>query len=211
MLSIANHLYVLKSYGVTGSFAEFGCFKGFSSSMLSYACELLDIEMHIFDSFEGLPESDSSDYRAGEFCGTLNEVQNNICTYGSPANIILHKGFFKYSLPKAYNQLSALMAIWLDVDLYSSAKDVMGVFDKLDRRGVVFSHECDSRHFDGEIVNPLARAPGNVVPAIVERFSEARVKLAGRFIFGSTGAFWANTSGVPVLKESCLQQILGAV
>ena len=35
MISIAHHLYVMKSYGITGDFAEFGCFKGFSSSMLS--------------------------------------------------------------------------------------------------------------------------------------------------------------------------------
>ena len=53
MMSIAHHIYALKTYGTEGSFAEFGCFKGFSSSMLSYACSLLDIEMHIYDSIRG--------------------------------------------------------------------------------------------------------------------------------------------------------------
>jgi O-methyltransferase len=35
IIAIAHQLYVLKSYGVPGDFAEFGCFKGFSSAMLS--------------------------------------------------------------------------------------------------------------------------------------------------------------------------------
>ena len=58
MLSIAHYLYVLKSRGMWGRFAEFG-FKGFSMSMLSAACFQLGMAMDVFDSFAGLPPSDS--------------------------------------------------------------------------------------------------------------------------------------------------------
>jgi O-methyltransferase len=40
---------------VEEEFAEFGCFEGYSSAMLSYACRELELKMHILDSFEDLP------------------------------------------------------------------------------------------------------------------------------------------------------------
>ena len=52
LFPIIHQIYVLRSLGVDGDFAEFGCFKGYSSSMLSFACERLGVTMHIFDSFE---------------------------------------------------------------------------------------------------------------------------------------------------------------
>lgn len=55
LFSIIHQLYVLKSWGVEGEFAECGCFAEYSSAMLSYACRQLGLKMHIFDSFEGLP------------------------------------------------------------------------------------------------------------------------------------------------------------
>jgi hypothetical protein len=91
LMAIAHHLYVLKSYGVEGAFAEFGCFKGFSSSMLSVACSLLGIKMHVYDSFEGLPSSTSSYYEKGEFSGSLEEVQRNIEQFGEIEPIIFHR------------------------------------------------------------------------------------------------------------------------
>ena len=92
MVAIAHHLYVLKSYGVEGAFAEFGCFKGFSSSMLSLACSLLGIKMHVYNSFEGLPSSASSYYEKGEFSGSLEEVQRNIEQFGEIEPVVFHKG-----------------------------------------------------------------------------------------------------------------------
>jgi hypothetical protein len=64
LFTSAHHLYVMKSYGAQGEFAEFGCFKGFSTSMLSHACRLLGVRMHVFDSFAGLPPFDSIYYKA---------------------------------------------------------------------------------------------------------------------------------------------------
>jgi hypothetical protein len=55
MLVIANHLFILRSYGVEGAVLECGCFKGFSSCCLSIACRRLGYPLVIADSFAGLP------------------------------------------------------------------------------------------------------------------------------------------------------------
>jgi len=206
MLAIANHLYVLKSRGLAGDFAEFGCFKGYSSSMLSHACEMLGIRMHIFDSFEGLPPSDSSYYAAGDFRGDLEEVQHNVATFGAPGAVSYHKGFFSDSLPRA--NIPQLMSLWMDVDLASSAKDLMIVADQIDPRGAVFSHECDAGNFvDGAIT----AHPDSVIPAIVDRFAQLGTPVTGRFLSGNTGAFWRGDSGIPVLSSSALLRLITSI
>ena len=211
LLSIVHQLYVLKSHDVTGAFAEFGCFKGFSSSMLSYACALLGVKMHIFDSFAGLPRSDSKLYKEGEFAGSFEEVKRNIAAFGAPDVVEFHQGFFSQSVPVVLPAIHRLMTIWMDVDLYSSAVDVMPVVAKLDDRGAIFSHECMASHFDNGAIRPLGPSSENVVPAIVSRFQAMNAPLTGRYITGSTGAFWAETTGFPVLANACLIDLVGAI
>ena len=211
LLSIVHHLYVLKSHGVTGAFAEFGCFKGFSSSMLSYACALLGVKMHIFDSFAGLPRSGSNFYKEGDFAGSLEEVKRNVAAFGAPGVVEFHEGFFSQSVPVGLPAIDSLMTIWMDVDLFSSATDVMPVVGKLDPRGAIFSHECTAGHFDNGAIRPREASSENVVPAIVGRFQAMNAPLTGRYITGATGAFWAATTGVPVLANACLIDLVGAI
>jgi O-methyltransferase len=205
LMSIANHLYVLRSYGVTGDFAEFGCFKGFSSSMLSYACGLLGIRMHVFDSFDGLPSSPSHYYSAGDFRGSFDEVCRNVAIFGDPGVVMYHRGYFADSLSKIH--LPKLMSIWMDVDLESSAAAVMGVAQNIDDRGAIFSHECLKTNFTaGGIV--ASRSPESVIPPILDRFAELRKELSGAYLSGFLGAFWRKGEGIPVLPNSSLQRLL---
>jgi hypothetical protein len=197
MITIAHHLYVLKSYGISGAFAEFGCFKGFSSSMLSYACNLLGIEMHIYDSFEGLPESSSGYYRVGEFCGSLDEVKANVRQFGVIDGVKFHPGFFAESL--ATSPPPPLMTLWMDVDLYSSAQDVMAIASSIAPEGAIFSHECVPEAFQGPVPASVRSGPDEVVPAILGHFDEVKSEPAGRFVAGYTGAFWRRDQGIPVL------------
>ncbi|MDE2596929.1 MAG: hypothetical protein KGL44_08635, partial [Sphingomonadales bacterium] len=113
ILPIAHQLYVLKSYGIVGDFAEFGCFKGFSSAMLSFACSQLGVHMHIFDSFEGLPPAEGSGYQPGEYAGSLEEVQANVTRFGSINAVEFHKGFFSDTF-RTYRP-PELMCLWMDV------------------------------------------------------------------------------------------------
>ncbi|MFL6796092.1 MAG: TylF/MycF/NovP-related O-methyltransferase [Xanthobacteraceae bacterium] len=211
LMSIAHQLYVLRSYGVEGDLAEFGCFKGYSSAMLSYACSLLGIRLHIFDSFAGLPPSESRHYNEGEFCGSLDEVRRNVALYGSPEAVEYHPGYFSQSIPANITGLPKFAAIWMDVDLFSSANDVMMITDKLDIHGAIFSHECQSSSFtNGHVVGgPVT--PENVVAAIVGHFERLNIPIAGRFIAGCTGAFWRKHQGIPVLANEELMSLLRVV
>ena len=201
LLPIIHQLYVLKSYGVQGDFAEFGCFKGYSSSMLSFACQQLGITMHVFDSFEGLPPAEGSGYEAGQYAGSLDEVRNNIERFGAPEAVQFHKGFFADSL--GVWRPAQLMCLWMDVDLEVSAHDLMVVADRVDPRGTVFSHECPAGIFQGErIVSPPS--PDNPVAPMLAKFEELGRPLTGSYVSGYTGAFWPRDAGIPVLDNEVL-------
>jgi O-methyltransferase len=179
MMAIANHLYVLKSNGLTGHFLEFGCFKGFSSSCLSNCCHELGIPMEIFDSFAGLPASDSAYYNEGEFCGTITEVTSNVAEFGQPDAVTYHKGFFADTLPSF--EKSPVLCMWMDVDLHSSARDVAQILDRLPRTSALFTHESIPAVFASEEINPQV---SEVFPPIMEKFASLGRQVTGRHVDG---------------------------
>jgi len=201
LFAIIHQLYVLKSWGVLGDFAEFGCFKGYSSAMLSFACAQLGLKMHIFDSFEGLPPAPGSGYEAGQYAGGLDEVRDHVTRFGSVDSVSFHKGFFADTFRDW--RPPPLMCLWMDVDLEVSARDLMVIADALDPRASLFSHECNARIFqDGYIVT--APSPDNPIPPMLARHEELGRPLTGRYIAGYTGAFWPRGTGVPVADTDVL-------
>ncbi len=206
LFSIAHHLYVLKSFGVDGAFAEFGCYKGYSTAMLSYACRWLGIEMHVFDSFAGLPSSASRDYVEGEFAGSLAEVRSNVERFGSLEAVKFHEGYFAETLPSF--AAPSLLSLWMDVDLAASATEVMSILENVEAAGAVFSHECEPQHFDDARIVPLTAGPNNVVPAILDAYARLGIPVQGRFVHGNTGAFWRQIGGLPVLNANALHHMI---
>lgn len=93
MLAIAHHMHVLDSHRVPGDMLEFGCFKGFSTSMLSAVQHDLGRRLHVFDSFAGLPPSEGEYYRSGDFAGGLDEVRRNVAEFGRLDVVTFHQGF----------------------------------------------------------------------------------------------------------------------
>lgn len=207
LFAIVHQLYVLKKGGVAGAFAEFGCFKGYSSSMLSFACAQLGLRMHIFDSFAGLPEAEGSGYEAGQFAGSLDEVKANIGRFGSLSAVEFHRGFFADSL-RDYD-CPPLMCLWMDVDLEVSARDLLVVADRLDPRASLFSHECTADIFhSGQIVT--SPRPDNPVYPLVTRHEELGRPLTGHHVAGYTGAFWPRMTGTPVVGSAALRRLMRA-
>jgi hypothetical protein len=203
LFAIAHHLYVLRSYGVCGSFLEFGCFKGFSTAMLSLACRELNITMEVFDSFRGLPASSSAYYREGEFAGSLDEVRRHVSQFGTLEPVQFHPGFFEQTVRQI---TSPPLCVWMDVDLASSSRDVMQILRLLPPASCVFSHECVEENFGPEGVRCRSGAD-DVVEPIVEAFRrEGRIP-AGRFMAGNTGAFWDCDHGYPVLPMEALLRV----
>ena len=127
MLAIANQLFVLKSNGLDGHFLEFGCFKGFSSSCLSFCCAIWISRWRSSTHSRGCRPRTAATTSPGEFCGTFEEVSSNIDEFGEPRVVSFHKGFFADTLP--HFRKRPIIAIWMDVDLFSSAMDVAQVFD----------------------------------------------------------------------------------
>ena len=201
LFPIIHQLYVLHSYGLKGDFAEFGCFKGYSSAMLSFASQQLGITMHIFDSFEGLPPSEGSGYEAGQYAGSLDEVRENVSRFGSVNSVQFHKGFFSDTFRNW--RPPELLCLWMDVDLEVSARDLMVVADRLDPRGTVFSHECPASIFrSGEIVS--SHSPDNPIAPVIDRFKALGSPLTGHYVAGFTGAFWRRDGGIPALDTELL-------
>lgn len=115
-----------------GVLVECGCFKGASSANLSLVARLCGRELHVFDSFEGLPEPEDEDrshvvlsqgevhtYEAGAYAGALEEVRANIAQCGDIDVCHFHKGFVEDTLP-GFGEPVAFA--YVDVDLVSAVR-----------------------------------------------------------------------------------------
>ncbi len=108
--------FSLDSVTVQGLYLEFGVDTGRSINYI--ANQNKEKKIHGFDSFEGLPEFFYGKNKKNRFSqnGKSPKVKNNV---------ILHKGWFKDSLPefvKNHNEKIAFLNI--DCNLYSSTKTV---------------------------------------------------------------------------------------
>ena len=135
-----------------GHVAEFGCYKGASSVVLSIAAKKTGRKLLVFDSFEGLPEPTETvrnvttgnvlDYRKGMYSGSLMHVRGNIERLGEIAAVEFVKGFYSDTLPQRPAD-ERYAFIFEDADLVSSVKDVLiHSWPRLNPGGLFFSHEA---------------------------------------------------------------------
>lgn len=149
---IVEHLLHIPA-DVTGVVVECGTFKGGSAANLSRACKLLDRELVIFDSFDGLPEPDADDrqhrihghqrsevYSKGGYAGALEEVRANITTHGAIDVCRLVEGYFETTLPE-FAEPAAIA--FVDVDLRASLEIcVRELWPQIVEGGALFTHEA---------------------------------------------------------------------
>ena len=134
-----------------GSIVECGAFKGGSSAKLSVLAQSIDTSLHIFDSFEGLPDpvhGEGNDvttsgaidvWRRGLYAGSETEVRANIQAYGVLDRCHFHKGYFEQTQPGS--GLKPGYA-FIDVDLASSARScVQYLWPNLAPGGRLFFHD----------------------------------------------------------------------
>lgn len=130
---------------VPGCVVECGAWKGGSTANLSLICRIVGRKLYVFDSFEGLPPGEWGDreaagYQAGDYAGSLAEVQQNISRYGAVEVCQFVPGWFKDTLPK-FDQPIALA--FLDVDLEASLHTcVKELWPQLIDGGYIFTDEC---------------------------------------------------------------------
>jgi O-methyltransferase len=108
--------------GVRGPVVELGCFRGAMTLWMRTVLDELgeDREIHVFDSFEGLPESMEADeivLPRGVLAATVEDVAATFQAWGK-TEPLYHPGWFEDTLA---TQLPDRIAFgYLDGDLYSS-------------------------------------------------------------------------------------------
>jgi hypothetical protein len=110
--------YALSETGVPGHYLEFGVFTG--GTIRHLAKLKRDQTIHGFDSFEGLPEA------WGGFGLGRSAFSKSGRVPRVPANVVLHKGWFRETLPRWRETNTGLIAFMhIDCDLYSSTVDIL--------------------------------------------------------------------------------------
>lgn len=139
--------------GVSGDFVECGVFAGAQCAAMAKAIcddreERLGIggmpkrRIHLFDSFQGIPEPGPHDERAtedhlvpGSAACSLEQVQQYMKMWQIPDELLVyHPGWFSETLPPSTlgngetgwrKELKAIAVLRIDCDLYESTKLVM--------------------------------------------------------------------------------------
>ncbi|MBN2294069.1 MAG: class I SAM-dependent methyltransferase [Pirellulales bacterium] len=121
-----------------GVLAEVGVFEGASARII---CEVKgDKELHLFDTFEGLPKSVAQDrgvHRENQYACSLDSVQEYLKDYD---DVFLHKGLF----PNSTDGLKEMKYsfVHFDVDLYESTLSCLEYFyPRMNCGGIMLSHD----------------------------------------------------------------------
>lgn len=127
---------------VQGAVLECGSWQGGSSANLSLICRLTKRKLLVYDSFQGLPETQEGDrqpYETGDFCGPLETVKKNIERYGAIECCEFVEGWFDETLPHLD---TPVVLAFLDVDLEMSLETcVRYIWPHLTEKGFIFIDE----------------------------------------------------------------------
>ena len=128
---------------VKGDIVECGTWKGGSAVNLSMVCKIAGRKLKIYDSFQGLPEGQEIDreghYDTGDYCGTLEEVKENIRRYGEIDVCEFYEGWFDETLPQLD---SPVLLAFIDADLELSLEPcVRYIWGNLIDKGYIFIDE----------------------------------------------------------------------
>ncbi|NQU24832.1 MAG: class I SAM-dependent methyltransferase [Candidatus Nealsonbacteria bacterium] len=121
-----------------GAFAEVGVFDGGSARM---TCDVKgDKELHLFDTFEGLPQSVEQDrdvHRKNQYTSNFDSVKAYLSDF---ENVFLHKGLFPDSA-KGLKEMKFSFAHF-DVDIYESTLGCLEYFyPRMNPGGIMLSHD----------------------------------------------------------------------
>jgi O-methyltransferase len=144
--------------GVAGSLVECGVWKGGSAGLMALAAQTCAAEplLHLFDSFEGLPEPQPIDgvrakaYSSGRDSGQMRSIGMCTATEGEvasfltdtlgvrPSQLRFHVGWFNETVPAAAASLGPIAILRLDGDWYESTKICLDhLYPNLVKGGIV--------------------------------------------------------------------------
>jgi O-methyltransferase len=122
---------------IAGDIVEVGVYRGGSARLI---CEVRGSRtLHLFDTFEGLPSTDSLDslFGGGQYAASLQTVRDYLAPF---PDVHIHKGLFPgTSGPILDNRFSF---VHLDVDLYQPTCDCLEFFyPRLNAGGMFLIHD----------------------------------------------------------------------
>jgi O-methyltransferase len=123
-----------------GQIAEVGVYEGSTAKMI--CAQMGRKQVHLFDTFEGLPESSSPKekdiYPKRPFKCSLESVQEYLSEYD---NVTYHKGLFPDSTADVDSELRFCF-VHMDVDLYESTLACLEYFyPRMLPGGIMLSHD----------------------------------------------------------------------
>lgn len=121
-----------------GKFAEVGVYQGVTAKLI--ASVKGDRELHLFDTFEGLPSACSKDdgvHRVGQYACTLDSVRDYLA---GQEQVFFHKGLFPDSTHDVEESKYAF--VHFDVDLYEGTYACLEYFyPRMVPGGVMLTHD----------------------------------------------------------------------
>jgi predicted O-methyltransferase YrrM len=128
-------LLLHKVKDIDGDVAEIGVYKG--GSALEISKILTNDNIYLFDTFEGLPETNEYDnyHKKGDF----NDVsyENILKLFENNNKIQIYKGVFPIENSEVLNN-KKFKFVHLDVDIYDSYKNCLNFFhDKMAKGGII--------------------------------------------------------------------------
>lgn len=135
---------LIENLEVEGDIVECGSYKGGSGIYMGLMLKKMGSKKHIhlFDSFEGLPDPDETHdrgYKRGQFKSNFDKLVALIDKYELSDYITLHKGWFNATIPDYLAKLEGQVSLFhIDCDLYSSTMDCFPqVYPRMNENGVV--------------------------------------------------------------------------
>lgn len=127
---------------IDGAFVECGVWKGACIGVMAYVANKYksNRKIWLFDSFKGLPEPMEKDgtraikFASNRSSGKLSSINQFIATIEDvhkvlfsllkldKKNVIIEKGWFQYTLPKAKEKIGNISILRIDADWYESTK-----------------------------------------------------------------------------------------
>jgi len=131
-------MLIKRTEKINGDIAEVGVYKGGSAKLISEAKG--NKALHLFDTFEGLPNlsnvDNSKQFHKGEFSAIFEDTKESLKEY---PNIHFYKGLFPFTADPIKNKRFSF--VHLDVDLYESTLNSLKFFyQKMNKGGIIISH-----------------------------------------------------------------------
>jgi hypothetical protein len=140
-LNEAYQVYMLAkaSNKIDDDFAEVGVFKGDSAKLICEAKK--NKSLHLFDTFEGLPElfemDDKVMFQKGAMEVNIDEVKNYLKDY---SDVYFYKGLFPNTADPITDKKFSIVNI--EVDIYESTVSCLNFFyERMNTGGIILSHD----------------------------------------------------------------------